>query len=207
MVVVEDLSMHACPRVQVYYHGAAGEQVSTHEVRLPKDSCVADVLQALNGQLPEDKRPPRLRLLEVFYSKIYKVEAALNDGKAVPAPPVAPLLSCVIGLHAWAARAGSKLHAARFRSSTLVSLQIAKCIVGTCLGLSRDSPAYNHCACLHACPRKAAGLSNKRPTRQGSYRHAHKGVPGSGRLPDQAARCVRACPATLSSMIGLEGAS
>lgn len=59
--------------MQVNYHGESTEQVSTHDVRLPKDSNVADVLQALRLQLPEDKRPTALRLLEVFYSKIYKV--------------------------------------------------------------------------------------------------------------------------------------
>ncbi len=55
------------------YHGDNTELVSQHEVRLPKDSCVTDVLDALSQQLPEDKRPAALRLLEVFYSKIYKV--------------------------------------------------------------------------------------------------------------------------------------
>lgn len=44
-----------------------------HEVRLPKDSTVGDVLEALRQQLPEETRPRELRMLEVFYSKIYKV--------------------------------------------------------------------------------------------------------------------------------------
>jgi hypothetical protein len=57
---------------QVYYHGPSGEQVSTHEVRLPREACVADVLAALGQQLPPEGRPAQLRLLEVFYSKIYK---------------------------------------------------------------------------------------------------------------------------------------
>ncbi|CAL8466972.1 g6508 [Coccomyxa elongata] len=62
--------------LKVSYHGGNTELVSTHDVRLPKDSSVADVLEALRMQLPEDKRPAALRLLEVFYSKIYKVFAA-----------------------------------------------------------------------------------------------------------------------------------
>ena len=61
---------------QVQYHGENTEVVSTHDVRLPKDSSVGDVLEALRMQLPEDKRPAALRLLEVFYSKIYKVAPA-----------------------------------------------------------------------------------------------------------------------------------
>jgi ubiquitin carboxyl-terminal hydrolase 7 len=44
-----------------------------HDVRLPKDSTVADVLEAVRQQLPEGNRPSELRLLEVFYAKIYKV--------------------------------------------------------------------------------------------------------------------------------------
>lgn len=63
--------------MQVSYHGENTELVSTHDVRLPKDSSVADVLEALRMQLPEDKRPAALRLLEVFYSKIYKVPPLL----------------------------------------------------------------------------------------------------------------------------------
>ena len=69
--VIADVS-HAC-HVQVYYHGEATEHVSTHDVRLPKESTIADVIAALRALLPPDKCPERLRLLEVFYSKIYKV--------------------------------------------------------------------------------------------------------------------------------------
>ena len=65
--------------MQVSYHGENTELVSTHDVRLPKDSSVADVLEALRMQLPKDKRPAALRLLEVFYSKIYKVPSLLHS--------------------------------------------------------------------------------------------------------------------------------
>mmetsp|Transcript_58544 Transcript_58544/g.186598 ORF Transcript_58544/g.186598 Transcript_58544/m.186598 type:complete len:209 (-) Transcript_58544:292-918(-) len=49
-------------------------QVGTHNIRLPKESNVGDVLDDLAGKLKEagtELRGP-LRLLEVFYSKIYK---------------------------------------------------------------------------------------------------------------------------------------
>ncbi|EIE26652.1 cysteine proteinase [Coccomyxa subellipsoidea C-169] len=61
--------------LKVQYHGERTEPVSQHDVRVPKDDTVGDVLEALRKQLPEDKRPAALRLLEVFYSKIYKVFA------------------------------------------------------------------------------------------------------------------------------------
>lgn len=89
---------------QVSYHGENTELVSQHEVRLPKDSCVVDVLDALSRQLPEAKRPAALRLLEVFYSKIYKVPLPLSR----PGPPAlgafsflsAPCLCVQTALHA-----------------------------------------------------------------------------------------------------------
>ena len=43
-----------------------------HTVRLPKESTAADVCAELLRQLPGAGRPARLRLLEVFYSKIFK---------------------------------------------------------------------------------------------------------------------------------------
>ena len=58
-------------RAQVHYHGSNTE-AGVHTVRLPKESTAADVCETLRRQLPEDGRPARLRLLEVFYSKIYK---------------------------------------------------------------------------------------------------------------------------------------
>lgn len=75
---------------QVNYHGEKTEQVSSHNVRLPKDSSVADVLEALRMQLPEDKRPAALRLLEVFYSKIYKVTSSCRTPTHAPTLPSAP---------------------------------------------------------------------------------------------------------------------
>ncbi len=56
----------------MYYHGANTAEAGVHTVRLPKESAAADVCEALRAQLPAAGRPARLRLLEVFYSKIYK---------------------------------------------------------------------------------------------------------------------------------------
>lgn len=61
--------------VQVPYHGSSTALVSTHDVRLPKESTVGDLLDALMQQLPAEKRPKQLRLLEIFNGKIYQVPA------------------------------------------------------------------------------------------------------------------------------------
>lgn len=57
-----------------------------HTVRLPKESTAADVCEELLRQLPEAGRPARLRLLEVFYSKIFK--ARLIGVAALHATPL-----------------------------------------------------------------------------------------------------------------------
>ena len=59
--------------VQLPYHGPNTALVSTHDVRLPKESTVGDLLDAVMQQLPADKRPKDLRLLEIFNGKIYQV--------------------------------------------------------------------------------------------------------------------------------------
>ena len=73
-------------RAQVHYHGSNMAEAGVHTVRLPKESTAADVCETLRRQLPEDGRPARLRLLEVFYSKIYKARAW------------APCFACALGL-------------------------------------------------------------------------------------------------------------
>lgn len=45
-------------------------------MRLPKDSTVGDLLEAFMQQLPAEKRPRQLRLLEIFNCKIYQVRPA-----------------------------------------------------------------------------------------------------------------------------------
>lgn len=66
--------------LKVVYHGMNTQEVSVHQIRLPKESCVTDVLHELNRKLTEARTPPtgELRMLEVFYHKIYKV-FALTD--------------------------------------------------------------------------------------------------------------------------------
>lgn len=59
--------------LQLPYHSSSTAPVSTHDVRLPKESNVGDLLDALLQQLPAEKRPRELRLLEIFNGKIYQV--------------------------------------------------------------------------------------------------------------------------------------
>ena len=66
--------------VQVPYHGSSTAPVSTHDVRLPKESTVGDLLDALMQQLPAEKRPKQLRLLEIFNGKIYQVPGTIVEG-------------------------------------------------------------------------------------------------------------------------------
>ena len=63
---------------QVPYHATSTAPLSTHDVRLPKESTVGDLLDALMQQLPADKRPKELRLLEIFNGKIYQASALFN---------------------------------------------------------------------------------------------------------------------------------
>ncbi|KAK9823704.1 hypothetical protein WJX72_004794 [[Myrmecia] bisecta] len=59
--------------LKVVFHNEKTEEVATHTVRLPKESVVGDVLAALALQLGPAVAARPLRLLEVFYCKIYKV--------------------------------------------------------------------------------------------------------------------------------------
>lgn len=63
---------------QVPYHATSTAPLSTHDVRLPKESTVGDLLAALMQQLPADKRPKELRLLEIFNGKIYQVSTLFS---------------------------------------------------------------------------------------------------------------------------------
>eukprot|EP00879_Flechtneria_rotunda_P027398 GHRR01029346.1.p1 GENE.GHRR01029346.1~~GHRR01029346.1.p1 ORF type:complete len:247 (+),score=133.15 GHRR01029346.1:38-742(+) len=62
--------------LRVHFHSDKTEFVAEHVLRLPRDSSVADVLQDLSGRLGPDYAGRRLRLLEVYHSKIYKVSAS-----------------------------------------------------------------------------------------------------------------------------------
>jgi hypothetical protein len=59
--------------LQVHFHNEKTEFVGEHVVRLPRDSCVGDVLQELSSRLGQEYAGRQLRLLEVYQSKIYKV--------------------------------------------------------------------------------------------------------------------------------------
>lgn len=58
--------------LKVAFHNQKTELVCEQQVRLPKESCVEDVLQHLKGVLG-DKAQGDLRMLEVCYHRIYKV--------------------------------------------------------------------------------------------------------------------------------------
>ncbi len=49
------------------------EEVSSHTLRLPKEGTVADLLGELQRQLGEEYGNRQLRLMEVSYSRIFKV--------------------------------------------------------------------------------------------------------------------------------------
>mmetsp|Transcript_19656 Transcript_19656/g.42954 ORF Transcript_19656/g.42954 Transcript_19656/m.42954 type:complete len:1106 (-) Transcript_19656:700-4017(-) len=58
--------------LKVAFHNHKTEMVGEHQVRLPKESCVEDVLNALREKLGPTVTG-ELRMLEVCYSRIYKV--------------------------------------------------------------------------------------------------------------------------------------
>ncbi|KAF6255465.1 hypothetical protein COO60DRAFT_1641474 [Scenedesmus sp. NREL 46B-D3] len=59
--------------LRVHFHNDRTEFVGEHVVRLPRDSSVGDVLRDLGSRLGADYAGRQLRLLEVYHSKIYKV--------------------------------------------------------------------------------------------------------------------------------------
>lgn len=74
---VLDMPVHELERLKVLkvaFNNAKTEEVGTYNIRLPRESTVSDVLTELRKQLGEKGSPTgELRMLEVFYSKIYKV--------------------------------------------------------------------------------------------------------------------------------------
>lgn len=58
---------------QVNFHNDKTEFVAEHVIRLPHDSQVGDVLRELSNRLGPDYADRKLRLLEVYHSKIFKV--------------------------------------------------------------------------------------------------------------------------------------
>ncbi|KAJ4970538.1 hypothetical protein NE237_003637 [Protea cynaroides] len=59
--------------LKVAFHSAVKDEVVIHSIRLPKQSTVADVINDLKTKVDLSHPTAELRLLEVFYHKIYKI--------------------------------------------------------------------------------------------------------------------------------------
>ncbi|XP_052184999.1 ubiquitin C-terminal hydrolase 13-like isoform X3 [Diospyros lotus] len=59
--------------LKVTFHHATKDEVSIHTIRLPKQSTVGDVINELKTKVELSHPSAELRLLEVFYHKIYKI--------------------------------------------------------------------------------------------------------------------------------------
>ncbi|KAJ6986427.1 hypothetical protein NC653_019811 [Populus alba x Populus x berolinensis] len=59
--------------LKVAFHHATKDEVVIHTIRLPKQSTVGDVINDLKAKVELSHPNAELRLLEVFYHKIYKV--------------------------------------------------------------------------------------------------------------------------------------
>ncbi|TYI80378.1 hypothetical protein E1A91_D05G083500v1 [Gossypium mustelinum] len=59
--------------LKVAFHHAAKDEVVIHTIRLPKQSTVGDVINDLKTKVELSHPDAELRLLEVFYNKIYKI--------------------------------------------------------------------------------------------------------------------------------------
>ncbi|KAM4079346.1 ubiquitin C-terminal hydrolase 12 isoform X2 [Castanea sativa] len=59
--------------LKVAFHHATKDEVVIHNIRLPKQSTVGDVINVLKTKVELSHPNAELRLLEVFYHKIYKI--------------------------------------------------------------------------------------------------------------------------------------
>ncbi|XP_015867926.2 ubiquitin C-terminal hydrolase 12 [Ziziphus jujuba] len=59
--------------LKVAFHHATKDEVVIHNIRLPKQSTVRDVINVLKTKVELSNPNAELRLLEVFYHKIYKI--------------------------------------------------------------------------------------------------------------------------------------
>ncbi|GMN39634.1 hypothetical protein TIFTF001_008866 [Ficus carica] len=59
--------------LKVAFHHATKDEVVIHNIRLPKQSTVGDVINVLKTKVELSHPDAELRLLEVFYHKIYKI--------------------------------------------------------------------------------------------------------------------------------------
>jgi len=59
--------------LKVAFHHSTKDEVSVHSIRLPKQSSVGDVINELKTKVELSNPNADIRLLEVFYHKIYKI--------------------------------------------------------------------------------------------------------------------------------------
>ncbi|KAH7415376.1 hypothetical protein KP509_14G040100 [Ceratopteris richardii] len=59
--------------LKVAFHNNRTEEVSVLSIRLPKQSTIGDVINEIKGKVELSSEHAELRILEVFYHKIYKV--------------------------------------------------------------------------------------------------------------------------------------
>lgn len=59
--------------LQIVFHGEKAEEVGQHSIRLPRDSNIGQLLAELRGLLPPAYSSARLRLMEIYMCRIYKV--------------------------------------------------------------------------------------------------------------------------------------
>jgi ubiquitin carboxyl-terminal hydrolase 7 len=59
--------------LKVAFHDTTKDEVVIHNIRLPKQSTVGDVINELKTKVDLSHPNAELRLLEVFYHKIYKI--------------------------------------------------------------------------------------------------------------------------------------
>ncbi|CAK9213966.1 unnamed protein product [Sphagnum troendelagicum] len=59
--------------LKIAFHNSKTEEVSVHNIRLPKQSTVGDVIHELKSKVERSNPKAELRILEVFYHKIYKI--------------------------------------------------------------------------------------------------------------------------------------
>ncbi|KAI3692602.1 hypothetical protein L6452_32422 [Arctium lappa] len=71
--------------LKVAFHHATKDEVVIHTIRLPKQSTVGDVISDLKTKVELSHRDAELRLLEVFYHKIYKVQhVSKSEQRSIP---------------------------------------------------------------------------------------------------------------------------
>ncbi|XP_039161156.1 ubiquitin carboxyl-terminal hydrolase 12-like [Eucalyptus grandis] len=65
--------MQGLKNLKVAFHHASKDEVVIYHVRLPEQSTVGDVINELKTKVDLSRPDAELRLLEIFYHKIYKI--------------------------------------------------------------------------------------------------------------------------------------